>query len=281
MKFATKLIKAARLAPVLMITLFVMGGTSSAQDTEYLPEPLKNLIAEGAQMRYLGNQHGLDGWISIKGGQEQYFYVTPDGQAFLMGLLFDKSGRLETVKQVKRLQAESGEDTLDLFAEESLNRPDRKALGDQGQSTTREFKTPAEQLYSDIESSNWVALGRAGAPYIYTFIDPQCPFCHAFINDMRGNYLDNGLVQIRMIPVGFKDETRAQAALLLAVPNAQKRWFDHLDGDAQALPINPDINQQGVERNLSIIGLKTLGAFLRRKKPITSVNYSLWMPLAP
>ena len=56
-----------------------------------------------------------------------------------------------------------------------------------------------------------------------------------------------------MVPVGFKDETRAQAAFLIASPNPQERWFAHMDGDKDALPAKAEINQQGVQRNMAIM----------------------------
>ena len=213
-----------------------------------LPAPIQNLVDEGAQIRYLGREHGLNSWLTIKNGQEQYFYVLPDGSAFVMGVLFDAKGELVTVDQVARLRGQ-GDSLLDSLASdfgETNNERTSKA-------EAFEFKSPSEQLYHDIENSNWVGLGKPGAPVIYSFVDPQCPHCHAFINDLRGGLLENGNIQVRMIPVGFKDETRAQAAFLMAAPNPQQRWFNHMDGDNEALPAKSEINQQGVQRNLAIM----------------------------
>jgi thiol:disulfide interchange protein DsbG len=53
--------------------------------------------------------------------------------------------------------------------------------------------------------------------------------------------------------VGFKDETRAQAAFLLATPDPQGVWKRHMAGEKDALPARPEINQQGVQRNLAIM----------------------------
>lgn len=212
-----------------------------------MPDPIKELVNQGAQVRYLGKDYGLDSWITIKNGQEQYFYVLPDKSAFLMGVLFDSKGKLVTVKQVQRLQSQ-GDTLLDSLA---------TGFGDVGAEkdphVDAEFKTPSERLFNDVVNSNWVPLGQAGAPVAYAFIDPQCPHCHAFISDLRKEYLDKGKIQLRLVPVGFKEETMAQAAFLLASPNPQERWYRHMDGDATALPAKSDINQQGVQRNLAIM----------------------------
>jgi thiol:disulfide interchange protein DsbG len=210
-----------------------------------MPDPIKELANQGAQVRYLGKDYGLDSWITIKNGQEQYFYVLPDKSAFLMGVLFDAKGKLVTVQQVKRLQSQ-GDTLLDsLASSDTTAGKDTKA--------SEQFKSPAEKLFDDIQNSNWVPFGELGAPVMYAFIDPQCPHCHDFINDLHKDYLDKGRVQLRMIPIGFKDETIAQAAFLLATPNPQERWWKHMGGDATALPAKTEINQQGVQRNLAIM----------------------------
>lgn len=211
-----------------------------------LPEPIQNLVNEGAQLRYLGKDHNMDAWLTIKNGVEQYFYVLPDRSAFVMGVLFDKTGKLVTVQQVNRLRSQ-GDTLLDTLAEfpEPENATKNKPF---------EFQTPAEQMFSDIENSNWVTLGQPGAPVVYSFIDPQCPHCHAFVDNLlKGGYFEKGEIQLRLIPVGFKEETRAQAAFLIATPNPQERWFRHMSGDKEALPAKAEINQQGVQRNLAIM----------------------------
>ena len=229
---------------------------ASAQEKEpVMPAPIKTLVEQGAQVRYLGQHNGLDGWITIKAGQEQYFYVTADGKSMIMGLLFDSDGKLVTLRQVKALQEKSG-DVLDLF---TVKTPEEQtaatAVPDRyKQSTLPQFKTPAEQLFDDVTNSNWIQLGKEDAPVIYSFMDPQCPHCHSFMTDLKANYIDNGLVQVRLIPVGFlKPESKSEAAVLLAAPDPEARWYRHMAGDAAALPPTEGINEQGVERNMAIM----------------------------
>ncbi|MGB4107555.1 MAG: thiol:disulfide interchange protein DsbG [Alphaproteobacteria bacterium] len=210
-----------------------------------MPKPIQELVSQGAQVRYLGRDHGFDSWITVKSGQEQYFYVLPDKSAFVMGLLFDANGKLVTMQQVKRLQ-QQGDTLLDSLAEDANSSPIEPG-------NDPKFKAPSEQLYYDIENSNWIPLGEQGAPIAYAFIDPQCPHCHEFIQALRNDYIGKGRVQIRMVPVGFKEETRAQAAFLLATPNPAERWYKHLDGDTTALPAKSELSDQGVQRNLAIM----------------------------
>ncbi len=71
--------------------------------------------------------------------------------------------------------------------------------------------------------------------------------------DLRHKYIESGKLQVRILPIGFRDETIEQAAFLLAAPDPQDALFRHLDGDKTALPIQPEINTQGVQRNLAIM----------------------------
>ncbi len=214
-----------------------------------MPEPIQNLANEGAQIRYLGRDYGYDGWLTVKNGQEQYFYVKPDGSAFVMGVLFDDKGNLVTVDQVQRLR-KSGDDVLDsLSSANGFDLQKSRAAQQKGP----EFKSPSERLYYEIENSNWIPFGKAGAPVLYSFMDPQCPHCHALVNDLRDGLMEQGKVQLRMIPVGFKEETRSQAAFMMASPDPAARFLRHLDGDETALPAKDDINTQGVERNLALM----------------------------
>ena len=236
----------------LALSLIAFGlstGDLRAQDAvPELPAPIQTLVDEGAQIRFLGRDKGFDAWLTVKNGQEQYFYVKPDRSAFVMGVLFDEKGEMITIDQVQRLQNSDGT-LLDALASETLVTDGNSKAKEQ----SFEFKSPSERLYYDIENSNWVPLGETGAPILYSFIDPQCPHCHTFIETIRKDYIEKGRVQVRLIPVGFREETRAQAAFLMATPNPQERWFKHMDGDAEALPAKAELNQQGVQRNLSLM----------------------------
>lgn len=230
----------------LFTALFLLcPATGNAQNTPFMPEPIKALELDGTQIKYLGEAHGLHGWAGFKGGQIQYFYAAPDGKGILTGMLFDKDGQNVTIKQLQALQTGKDGKSLDMLMTETNTAAHAEP--------NKEFMSPAQQMYASIEESNWIILGNPNAPYIYTFIDPQCPHCHGFINDLRKNFLPNGTLQLRIIPIGFTPETMAQAAFLLAAPDAEQRLYKHVDGDKTALPINPDINNQGIQRNLLVM----------------------------
>jgi len=237
---------------VLLSTVAFPAFAQNKSTMPQVPDALQALADRGAQMRFLGREHGLDGWIAIYQGQEQYYYVTQDGKAFVTGLMFGDDGRPITIEQVQQLQAQSG-DVLDLLAEASpqTETPATDSIASIAQSVTQ--KTPAERMFADIESSNTIKLGSTSAPVIYSFVDPQCGHCHKFIDELRNGYLDKGVVQVKLIPVGFQEGSLAQAAVLLASPDAEERFYKHLDGDKDALPAKNDISTQAIQKNMAVM----------------------------
>ena len=241
------------LSVLAIATMFAAPSFAQGKSREAVPEVPKVLQAlsdRGAQFRYLGNEHGMDGWIAIYQGQEQYYYITQDKKAFVTGLMFGEDGRPVTIEQVQTLQATGG-DVLDLLA---ADQPKAEQSTTDSVLGAAQMKTPAERMFADVEASNWVKLGADNAPVIYSFVDPNCPHCHDFINDVRKQgLLDRGALQVRIIPVGFVEGSLAQAAFLLASPDAKDRYFKYLDGDKDALPAKSDISTQAVQKNMALM----------------------------
>ncbi len=235
-----------------LAVLSFASGSAFAQSNDTLlpkmPDPINNLANDGAQIRFLGKDSGVEGWIAIKNGQEQYFYVLPNG-SFLSGILFDPKGKAITVEQVSRLRQQSGE-VLDSLTADVTQPPTH--VQDAAKADRYEFKTPSEQLYFDIENANWIPVGQAGTPLLYSFVDPQCSYCHNMMIALKP-HIESGRVQVRIIPVGFSDETQAQAAYLLAAPSPVDLYWRYLEGDKDALPASPEISKQGVQRNMSLM----------------------------
>lgn len=232
------------------------------------PLPIQNMAAEGAQLRYLGRDLGMDGWIVLKNGQEQYFYSTADGQAIVMGVLFNNKGDTITLKQINELRKKEGPAIDKLAGFPDPVKPSTAA--EKAPATTNNtapdftdpqsivksaIKSKAEQLYDGVEHANWVALGSDKAPVIYTFIDPECPHCHDLIQDIRkSGYLEQGLLQLRLIPVGVLTENSlVEAAYLLASSDPKKDLYRHLDGEKGVLLTDKNVNTQGVQRNLKLM----------------------------
>lgn len=250
----------------LAFALFFLLGIVSVQAQESQPEipaPIQNLVSEGAQLRYLGLEHGLNGWLVLQGGEEQYFYSTPDGQGILMGILFNNKGDTVTLRQINTLRKKEGP-AIDKLA--GYPEPVQSIQTSKPTSLTPDFTNPeallkaavkpkSEQLYEGVQNANWFKLGLDSAPSIYTFIDPECPHCHDLVQKVRkSGYLEEGLIQLRLIPVGVLSENSLiEAAYLLASPTPEKDFYAHLDGDKNVLLSDKTINTQGVQRNIKLM----------------------------
>lgn len=264
MRFCRKYLCVALLIGAFSVPAFA---ESSQPD---VPLPIQNLVASGSQLRYLGQDYGLDGWLVLKNGQEQYFYSTPDGQAVLMGILFNNKGDTITLKQINELRKKEGPaiDKLAGFEGSPLSSPaaELPSSAPATVSVSPDFTNPqallksavkpkSEQLFEGVENANWIKLGADKAPVIYSFIDPECPHCHDLIRNVRkSGYLEQGLLQLRLIPVGVLTENSLiEAAYLLASSEPQKDLYRHLDGDKAALLVDKTVNTQGVQRNIKLM----------------------------
>ena len=192
--------------------------------------------------------------VVLLGVGRGHFHAADDAfedvdQARVLGV--ELGQRAEFLGQV-RDEGRLDERRLDLLAEDPVA-PEETAQKDSILDAAK-MKTPAERMFADVENSNWLKLGSDAAPVIYSFVDPNCPHCHDFVNDVRKKgYLDKNLLQIRIVPVGFIEGSLPQAAFLLASPDAKDRYFKHLDGDKEALPTKSDISTQAVQKNMALM----------------------------
>lgn len=252
--------------PIWVFALICMSGVNAAKAEVPQPEtpaPIQNLVEEGAQLRYLGQEHGLNGWLVLQNGEEQYFYSTPDGQGILMGILFNNKGDTVTLRQINALRKKEGPaiDKLAGYVEpiKSIESPKTPSVAPDFKSPEALLKVAAkpksEQLYDGVQSANWFKLGLDSAPIVYTFIDPECPHCHKLVQKIRkSGYLEEGLIQLRLIPVGVLSENSLiEAAYLLASPNAEKDFYRHLDGEKDVLLSDKSVNTQSVQRNIKLM----------------------------
>src|SRR5690554_2582962 len=73
-----------------------------------------------------------------------------------------------------------------------------------------------DRMLSKLESSEWVLDGSASAPrVIYTFSDPNCPFCNRLWQAARP-WVDAGKVQLRHVMVGvIREDSAGKVATIL------------------------------------------------------------------
>jgi thiol:disulfide interchange protein DsbG len=256
--------KISRYFLATFLSLALGSGLAIAQESQPpVPAPIQNLVSDGAQLRYMGLEYGLNGWLILKNGEEQYFYSTPDGQAILMGILFNNKGDTVTLRQINALRKKEGP-AIDKLA--GYTEPVKPTETSKIANVAPDFTNPqallksavkpkSEQLFDGVENANWIKFGSDSAPAIYTFIDPECPHCHDLVQKIRkSGYLEEGLLQLRLIPVGVLSENSLiEASYLLASPTAQNDFYRHLDGEKDVLLSDKSINTQGVQRNIKLM----------------------------
>ncbi len=217
----------------------IMPHLSHAQSAEpQPPEALQGLLQGGGALRYMGRDQGVDGWVTIKNGQEQYFYVTPGGQAIISGILYNPEGEVVTKRQIEQMRQRAGIETTPSVTTSA---------------TAKKPASRSELLMQAVEATNWFKLGDDAAPVVYSFIDPQCQHCHEFLKQIRTDKLiEDGKIQLRLIPVGIVNkDSIGQAAALLEDADAAKRLYDAVDGKENAILVPEGINTQAVQKNLA------------------------------
>ena len=111
---------------------------------------------------------GLRGYAGVAGQQPVAVYATADGEHAVVGTLVNAKGEDIGAAALQRLVAEP----------------------------------ISKRTWAQLEASHWVADGKADAArVIYTFSDPNCPFCNRFWSAARP-WVDSGKVQLRHIIVG-------------------------------------------------------------------------------
>lgn len=132
---------------------------------------------------------GLRGYAGIAGQRPVAVYATADGQHAVVGTLINAEGEDVGAEALQRLVAEP----------------------------------MSKRIWAQLDASDWIVDGKADAPrVVYTFSDPNCPFCNKFWQAARP-WVESGKVQIRNIMVGVirADSANKVAAMYAAASPAE------------------------------------------------------------
>lgn len=173
---------------VLALALVAATACSRAEEPDAKPEQvrpavIKTIEAQGLEVfGEFDAPGGLRGFAGLAGQRPMAVYVTPDGQHAVVGMLIDAKGEDIGQAQLQRMVA----------------------------------APVSKRIWAQLEKSHWVGDGQADAPrVVYTFSDPNCPFCNRFWRATRP-WVDSGKVQLRHILVGvIRDDSANKAAAIL------------------------------------------------------------------
>ena len=168
--------------------------TSNAQAKDW-PAPIKALEAQGIEV--IGTfkaPGGLTGYAGVIEMQPLAIYLTADGKQAIVGSMIDAKGNNLSQKSLEKLVS----------------------------------KPMTDRAWKQLEQSTWIGDGKNNAPRIvYTFTDPNCPYCNKFWNDARP-WVTSGKVQLRHVMVAILGPTSpGKAAAILNAGDPQAALTQH------------------------------------------------------
>lgn len=203
------------MSPHAFLAALCIGATAlatsacSRADSGDRPPVLDALEASGLSIvEEFPADDGLRGFAAVAGQQPIAVYVTAGGDA-IVGTRVDRNGNESDAMRLQELVA--------------------KPMGD--------------RIWSQLESSDWVLDGSADAPrVVYTFSDPNCPFCNRLWEAARP-WVDAGKVQLRHVMVGvIKQDSANKVATILAADDPGARLAENERRFAQGgVPAAPSV----------------------------------------
>lgn len=151
-------------------------------------------------------------------------YLTPDNQHVVVGTLVDAYGQ------------DMAEDQLKKMVEQPLN----------------------EAAGTKLEAATWVQDGDPDAPrVIYTFTDPNCPYCNRFWLAARP-WIESGKIQLRHVMVGaISQDSPAKAGAILQASSPEGTLTEnerkHADGGIAPLGSVDGDTTGKLDRNAALL----------------------------
>ncbi len=157
----------------------------------------------------LAAKHGLDGLFVRSGSQFQVFYITPDQQRVIPGVLWDAVGKDLTRDQVANVPG-------------AIPTVVVGDLGPAGKPGASGVSGPALPL---VQKASFGTIGSASAPHLWMLIDPQCIYSvRAY--QMLHPFIESGKLQVSIVPLSVLDyedngQSTKSALALLSKPADQ------------------------------------------------------------
>lgn len=211
-----------------LLTLF--GSMVLSAQAKDWPAPIKALEAQGVEV--IGTfkaPGGLTGYAGMMEQQPLAIYLTADGKQAIVGSMIDGKGNNLSQKPLDQLVS----------------------------------KPMTDRVWKQLEQSTWIGDGKNNAPrVIYTFTDPNCPYCNKFWNDARP-WVTSGKVQLRHVMVAILGPTSpGKAAAILAAKDPQaaltQHEQQHAKGGAKPLSQVPETIRAQLDANQKL--MQKLGA---------------------
>lgn len=168
---------------MLAITLAGISAGVMAEQNKITPVE-QHLISTGAKItQHFTSSSGLPAIVADSGTEKRLFYITPDGNSLIVGMVFDANGNNTSNADLKRAGVSSSD---------SIG---TKVPGD----------VQLQELWTRAEKLHWVQDGNSGK-VIYVFFDGNCRYCHTLWSTLR-SWVQSGKAQVRWLPVAILSDT--------------------------------------------------------------------------
>lgn len=177
----------------------VSAGAMAEQKSKITPVE-QHLVSNGVKIvQSFTSASGLRAIVADSGTEKRMFYITPDGQNLIVGMVFDANGSNITNVDMQKAGV-SVSDSAGVAATPVLTEAQRQAL------------------WARAEKLRWIQEGNAGQ-IIYVFFDPNCPYCHRLWSTLR-TWVQSGKARVRWLPVAIlKDTSKGLGAALYSASN--------------------------------------------------------------
>jgi protein-disulfide isomerase len=223
------------------------------------------LESQGVVLTALGEEGGLHAYLGeAPGGRMQVFYLTPDGQHIVAGMMFREGGSNVTAAQLaamrerfiaerRRIQEQEGrmataQQALGGGLEQALTpAPQRSPVPSPSETRSGQSEERValrDRIIRAAESTAWFSLGREGAPVVYMLADPQCPHCHNVWAQLRPR-IEAGEIMVKIILVGALPGSEERAISILSRPEPGRAWLaGEGSTNARVAPPPPENSRQ-------------------------------------
>ena len=270
-------------------------GLMEKMQQDALPKALEYLMESGVSLTYLGDAGGVAGYLGESPtGKVQTFYITPDGNHVIAGVLFRQGGVNVTGVQINdmkerfvnaKMRAESIAKDLEGVDESNVPAPipsivsnldevspEQITAGEAAVASIDDYRSTRDLEYmkSQFDQLAWFSVGSSTAPYVYMIADPNCPYCHRAWMDLRERVMSKE-ISVRVILIGALKGSREKAISILGRPEPGRAWFAG-EGSTAEMPVAPPPMKNSKEYRAATGFLKVNESFVG-KNELTSTPY--------
>lgn len=204
---------------------------------------LRRLASQGAQLFDLGTDHGLQSVFARNGNTFQVYFLAPDGQAAVGGVMWDAAGKNLTRPKVELIDG--------VIPTVTIGSPAAAPIPASAHAVA--VPKPSHPLapsnaLAAVENTAFGTAGPSSAPRLYMLVDPLCSYSVRAM-DQLAPYVTAGKIELALVPISILDyEDRGQstpaAKVLLTVPadTMVEAWRKQTN----KAPLKPELTSAGL-----------------------------------